>query len=173
MGKLVNEMLDLARAEAGVRESEFGPVRLDDVAAEAVESLRPIAGRRNLQIEATGETRVLGDSDRLHELVVILVDNAIRHTPEEGTIAVSVGALAGGRALLAVTDDGTGIAPEDQPYVFDRFFRSDRSRQRGSGGTGLGLAIAKAIIEAHGGSVELVSAKDGGTTFIVTFPELV
>ena len=82
-------------------------------------------------------------------------------------------AMAGGRALLAVADDGTGIAPEDQPHVFDRFYRSDRSRTRSSGGTGLGLSIAKAIIDAHDAEVELVSAKDGGTTFIVCFPELV
>jgi heavy metal sensor kinase len=173
MGKLVDEMLNLARAEAGARESTFGPVRLDQVAQEAAESLRPIAQERKLQVESTAEASVLGDADRLHELVVILVDNAIRHTAEDGSIAVSVGSMAGGRALLAVTDDGAGIAPEDQPHVFDRFYRADRSRHRGSGGTGLGLAIAKAIIDSHAGTVELISAKEGGTTFIVTFPELV
>ena len=104
-------------------------MRIDQVACEAVESLRPIAGSRTLQVESSAEATVLGDADRLHELVVILVDNAIRHTTEEGSIAVSTGAMAGGRALLAVADDGSGIAPEDQPHAFDRFIgRTGRGR---------------------------------------------
>ena len=101
---------------------------------------------------------------------MILLDNAIRHTPPGGHIRVAVAATADGRARIAVRDEGEGIAPEHLPHLFERFYRADGARGRASGGTGLGLAIAEAICKAHGGEISVTSAPDQGATFLVTLP---
>ena len=111
---------------------------------------------------------VEGDSARLRQLVMILVDNAIRHSPRGGEVRVAVRA-DGAAALLDVEDDGPGVRPEDMPHVFDRFWRA---RGAPSGGTGLGLAIAKWIVDRHGGTITVSNRVEGGARFRVRLPSL-
>jgi two-component system OmpR family sensor kinase len=111
----------------------------------------------------------LGDADRLQQLMLVLVDNALLHTPATGTVKILIGESAG-TASIAVADNGAGISPEHLPHLFDRFYRADSSRSRESGGTGLGLAIARAIAESHHGQISVSSQVGVGTTFTVTLP---
>jgi len=104
-------------------------------------------------------------------VITNLVDNAIKFTPEGGTVEVSVGAT-GAAALITVTDTGRGIPADDLTRIFDRFYRVERSRSRGAGGTGLGLAIARHIVEAHGGRITVTSRINAGSTFQVTLPHV-
>lgn len=125
-----------------------------------------------LRVEAAdGLPSINVDTDRLTQVLNNLVSNALRHTAQ-GEIVLSASASSNGRAVeIKVSDTGSGITADDLPYVFDRFYRSDKSRQREEGdddSSGLGLAIAKAIVEAHGGTIKVVSAPDQGTTFTIT-----
>jgi len=111
-----------------------------------------------------------GDPDRLRQLIMILLDNAIRHTPPGGHVRVAVASGPDSTARIAVRDDGEGITAEHIPHLFERFYRADGARGRASGGTGLGLAIARAICRAHGGDIEVRSNPGQGATFIATLP---
>ncbi|MFN8592490.1 MAG: HAMP domain-containing sensor histidine kinase [Thermomicrobiales bacterium] len=176
MRRLLDDLLTLARSDsiAGALKSEnAGPVRLDEIAAEAVRSAQVLANGQEIELEAPRGVEVRGDYDRLHQLLMILLDNAIRHTPAGGRIRVAVAATEDGAALLAVRDEGEGIAPEHLPHLFERFYRADGARGRSSGGTGLGLAIAHAICEAHKGKISVTSTPGQGTTFLVVLPNAV
>ena len=120
-----------------------------------------------LCVEAPEETCVLGDAGRLRQVLLILLDNALTYTPDDGSITVRV-ARAGGQARLEVRDSGPGIAPADLPHLFERFYRADKARR--SGGTGLGLAIGRWIAAAHGGRLTAANAPEGGALFTVTLP---
>ena len=177
MRRLLEDLLLLARADAdaGSHPDKTAPirrelVRLDEIASEAVRSADALASGQVLELEAPRGVEVHGDFDRLHQLVMILLDNAIRHTPSGGRIRVAVAATPDGQARIAVRDEGEGIAPEHLPHVFERFYRADGARGRSSGGTGLGLAIAQAICRAHGGEISVMSVPDQGATFLVTLP---
>jgi signal transduction histidine kinase len=166
----------LADADAGSQPDKTAPIRrellrLDEIASEAVRSAAALAAGQVLELEAPRGVKVHGDFDRLHQLVMILLDNAIRHTPAGGRIRVAVAATPDGQVRIAVRDEGEGIAPEHLPHVFERFYRADGARGRSSGGTGLGLAIAQAICRAHGGEISVTSAPDQGATFLVTLPD--
>ncbi len=168
--RLVNDLLTLNRLDArqGLR---LQPVDLGAVAREAAEQIRPVAGSRRIEVTTDGDTRVLGDPDRLKQVLLNLLDNAIRFTDAEaGVIRVRV-SQAGEQVQLAVSDNGSGIPAEAQQHIFERFFRVDKARARASGGSGLGLAIVKAIVEAHGGSIAPVHSEAGrGSVFELTFP---
>jgi signal transduction histidine kinase len=112
---------------------------------------------------------VEGDPDRLQQVLLILVDNAIKHTPPGGKVEVRV-RRHGQSAQLEVADTGSGIAPEHLPRIFDRFYRADKARARERGGTGLGLAIAKMLVDAHGGQLHLTSSVGIGTQVTVSLP---
>ncbi len=175
MHRLLDDLLLLARGDAsgdGIESAptRSEPVRLDEIAAEAVRSAEALSSGQILELEAPRAVEVSGDADRLHQLVMILLDNAIRHTPPEGRIRVAVAATPDGDARIAVRDEGEGIAPEHVAHLFERFYRADGARGRSSGGTGLGLAIAAAIVKAHGGEITVTSAPDQGATFLVTLP---
>src|SRR5829696_5732234 len=178
MRRLLEDLLLLARADADAGNQppdKTAPirrdlVRLDEIASEAVRSAEALASGQVLELEAPRGVEVQGDFDRLHQLVMILLDNAIRHTPSGGRIRVAVAATPDGQARIAVRDEGEGIAPEHLPHLFERFYRADGARGRSSGGTGLGLAIAQAICRAHGGEITVTSAPGKGTTFLVTIP---
>jgi two-component system OmpR family sensor kinase len=175
MRRLLDDLLLLARADTGsdpvkstlVRRE---PVRLDELAAQAVRSAETLATGQILEIEAARPVTVAGDADRLYQLAMILLDNAIRHTPPGGRVRVAVAATPDGLARIAVRDEGEGVAPEHLPHLFERFYRADGARGRSSGGTGLGLAIARAICEAHGGDIAVMSTPGYGATFVVTLP---
>jgi two-component system, OmpR family, sensor kinase len=177
MRRLLDDLLLLARADADSGKDPAGAaairrerVQLDEIAAEAVRSAEALATGQVFELEAPRGVEVPGDPDRLHQLVMILLDNAIRHTPPGGRIRVAVATTTDGQARIAVRDEGEGIAPEHLPHLFERFYRADGARGRASGGTGLGLAIAQAICRAHGGEISVTSAPDQGATFLVTLP---
>lgn len=168
MARLVADLLSLARADAGVplrRE----PVELDRVLIEVIGELRHELHGQQLAVTAFEPVTVQGDPDRLKQLVLILIDNAIKYTTPGGRVDVGLRRAEGG-VTIEVRDTGVGIAPEDLSRVFERFYRVDPARSRNAGGTGLGLPIARWIIEEHGGTVELASVIGKGTTATVRLP---
>jgi len=169
MRAVVEGLLTLARADAGETEPTRVAVGLRRVAEEAVALLRPVAERRRIAVTGGGdEVGVAGDPDRLREMVSNLVSNAIGYNVDGGTVDVVVTHAGGAR--LTVADSGVGIAPEDLPRVFDRFYRADPARARNPGGAGLGLAVAKAVAESHGGTIGCTSEPGRGTRVEVVVP---
>jgi signal transduction histidine kinase len=192
MGRLVADLLLLARADTGdLPTIQHERVDLGELATDVVEQARPRAAAHRLSITCDGRCIVLGDRDRLKQLVTNLVENAIRYTPAGGWVDVQVRGVAGLQqrtatvrsrntratgtsitmASLTITDSGIGISAADLPHVFERFYRADKARSRAHGGTGLGLSIAHYIAQIHGGSIE--AASDGmnrGSTFTVLLP---
>jgi signal transduction histidine kinase len=176
MSRLVNDLLTLARADAGQllerQPVPIGPL-LDDV---AMQGKVLSEGKVAVSVVRLADAEVLGDADALRQLLLILVDNAIKYTPSGGSVTLGLNGdegKAGGaesRARISVVDTGVGIPLPDQPHVFERFYRADRARQ--AGGTGLGLAIGKWIAEAHGGTITVESAPGNGSIFTVTLPAL-
>jgi signal transduction histidine kinase len=178
LGHIVDDLLTLARADAGQRPIDREPVYLDDIALDAADAANVVAQAKgvSLFIDAFEEAVVDGDRGLLRQLVMILLDNAIKFTPPGGTVHVAVGA-SDGRAALTVDDSGAGIPADQLPHVFERFYRGDPARSRestahGSGdGAGLGLSIARWIAEAHDAVIKLTSSFGGaGTRASVTFP---
>lgn len=171
MSRLVEDLLLLARNDAAA-ELEKRPVELAELLQEVARQAGVLGGdSHSLRLGAVDAARVAGDRDRLKQLLLNLVSNALRHTPS-GT-AVTLGLRAeGNEAVLTVADTGQGIAPADLPYLFDRFYKADKARKRQGerDSTGLGLAIVQSIAQAHGGWVTVDSALGRGTTFIVRLP---
>lgn len=175
MRRLLDDLLLLARSDAGEGARPFPVthtpgVRLDAIASDAVRSASSLTQGQIVELEAPRPVVVNGDPDRLRQLIMILLDNAIRHTPTGGHVRVAVASGADGSARIAVRDEGEGIAAEHIPHLFERFYRADGARGRASGGTGLGLAIARAICRAHGGDIDVRSSPGQGATFIATLP---
>ena len=175
MRRLLDDLLLLARSDAGEGGQQFpitreAGVRLDAIARDAVRTAGSLTHGQLLELEAPRPVLIDGDPDRLRQLIMILLDNAIRHTPAGGHVRVAVASGADGTVRVAVRDDGEGITPEHLPHVFERFYRADGARGRASGGTGLGLAIARAICRAHGGEIDVKSNPGQGSTFIATLP---
>ncbi|HEY3231684.1 MAG TPA: ATP-binding protein, partial [Roseiflexaceae bacterium] len=166
--RLAGDLLLLAQAEAGI-DLRREPVALDELVLEVVRELRPMADGVALTPEIAEQVEAQGDRDRLKQALLNMVVNALQHTPSGGSVRVALD-HADGRARLSVSDTGEGIAVEDLQRVFDRFYRADKARSRGTGGAGLGLAIVKWIAEAHGGSVEAASAPGHGSTFVLALP---
>jgi signal transduction histidine kinase len=171
MSRLIQEMRDLNLAEAGrlVLDRTWVPIR--DMMEEIVSILQVEAEEKGIhfQVEGTGEGELYCDAPRIRQVLINLIGNALRYTPEGGTVAVRY-AIEGGRVNMTVTDTGPGIAPEHLPYLFKRFYRVEASRNRMSGGTGLGLAIAKQYVEIHNGTLQAASEVGTGTTFNVSLP---
>lgn len=164
---MVDDLLLLARSDSGAISLERHPVDLGDVASAGASALAKLATERGVAVTVDPEPAdMLGDQARLRQLVVILVDNAIRHSPSGGTVTVAV-RRSGGAGVLTVDDDGPGIRPEDLPRLFDRFYRAAGSP---GGGTGLGLAIAAWIVAAHGGSISASNRAEGGARFSARLP---
>ena len=167
MTALVEDMLTLARTDSGVVQVEHLPLDLSDVAVDAASMLVTLGQERGVSVVLDPlPARVTGDPLRLRQLVTILVDNAIRHSPKDSTVAVWVRPEPA-NALLQVDDHGPGVKTEDLPRLFERFWRADNAP---AGGTGLGLAIAKWIVEQHGGTIGAFNRPDGGASFWVRLP---
>jgi two-component system OmpR family sensor kinase len=168
MGVLVEDMLLLARLDQG-RQLESDPVDLTALVKDAVEDARAADSGRTIESAVDPDVVVIGDQMRLRQVMANLLENVRIHTPPGTSVAVS---LSRGRdaARIEVADRGPGLTPEEAEHVFERFYRGDPSRARASGGTGLGLSIAAAVVEAHGGGIEVSSEPGRGATFIVSIP---
>jgi len=169
--QLVEELLLIAQIEAQRVELESDPLDLVSLASESVEALRPVAVEHGVSIDLVADhpPQVRGDARRLAQVIDNLVTNALKFTPEGGSITVSVHG-DGSSVLLAVADTGIGIPTDEQGKLFSRFFRSSNATQGAIAGTGLGLAISRALVEQHGGTVALVSEEGRGTEVTVTLP---
>ncbi|MBI2929128.1 MAG: HAMP domain-containing protein [Verrucomicrobia bacterium] len=170
MRRLIESLLQLARLDAGQEQMRRERFDLSRIAQECVELVRPLAAERDIEIHCDlPAVECVGDAERIGQVITNLVANAIQHNHERGSVRVSA-RVQNGTAIVAVSDTGPGIATEDLPHVFDRFYRADKSRAGGSGRTGLGLAISKAIVEAHGGTLEVASQPGAGATFTIRLP---
>jgi signal transduction histidine kinase len=178
LGRLIEDLFELARIESGNLELRLSSVPLSDLVLETVESLRLTAQEKGVALQTHCDPSVgplALDGPRMQRVLINLIENAVRHTPAGGTVDVAV-ERSDGHVRLAVADTGEGIPPEDQPHVFERFYRGDKARSRAAGGNpaaqsagaGLGLAISRAIVEAHHGTIELESSPGNGTRLIVT-----
>jgi signal transduction histidine kinase len=170
LGGVVEHMLMLAQADAGGRKVDKKTVYLDDVADECISTIRGIADEKNVSITVSSfeEAAILADVSLVRELVMILLDNAIKFTPSGGSVDVAV-SVSWNRPTLAIVDTGIGIASDDLPKIFDRFYRV-----RGSGhvrdGSGLGLSIARWIANQHDATIEVRSQPGLGTAITLAFP---
>lgn len=171
MNKLVATLLTLARADANQNEMNFTQVNLSEVIEAIAEQFQLLAEHKEIvfKVAVGNALRLTGDRERLYQLVVILLDNAVKFTNKPGSVELRCYEKSN-LLYLEVEDTGCGIPPEDLPHVFDRFFRGDKSRSREAGGTGLGLSIAQWIVDKHGGKIKVESQAGKGTIFYVTLP---
>lgn len=168
MARLVADLLALARADAG-QTLDRRPLMLDTLLLDVYRQECGLANGVQLQLGEFEQIEVAGDSDRLRQLILNLVDNGLRYTPSGGSVMLAL-SRSGVSAALCVHDTGPGIAIEHLPHIFERFYRVDQPRSRQAGGTGLGLAICQWIAEAHGGCIEVESQLGVGSTFTVYLP---
>lgn len=171
LSRLVDDLLNLARADAGRVKLRVQEFYLNDLLAECCRSLQALASARRIELDyrPADDLPFRGDEEMLRRLVVNLLDNAIRYTPPGGKVTASLEAR-GADLRIRIADTGAGISPEAAPHVFERFYRADKARSRQDGGFGLGLAIVKWIAESHAGAVDFASQPGSGTTFTVTLP---
>jgi two-component system, OmpR family, sensor kinase len=169
MSRLVNDLLLLAQADAGLKLHQQ-PVELDTLLLEVYRQAQVMAQGVTVRLGGEDQALVAGDLDRLRQLLLNLVDNAIKYTPVGGQVTLTLRRVDGW-VQLSVADTGIGIAPEDLPHIFERFYRADRSRTRRNG-SGLGLAIALWIARSHGGRLEVASEVGHGSVFTVWLPEI-
>jgi signal transduction histidine kinase len=170
--RLVDQMRQVALFEGGAAALQRAPVHLPTLLGEALAVLAPELQRKRVTVEQRVPAdlpAVAADADRLTEVVLNLLDNALRHTPEGGTIDVAA-TVEGGMVHASIADSGPGIAEGDRERVFERFYRLDPSRTAATGGSGLGLAIVRALVEAHGGAITLDAGPHGGARFSFTLP---
>jgi heavy metal sensor kinase len=168
LSRLIDDLLNLARADAGhlrLRTEEF---YLSDLLAECCRAFQAAANAKNIDLQCVspGDVAFCGDAELLRRLILNLIDNAVRHTPEGGKVLVKL-ETAGSELRIQVADTGIGIPPESGPHIFERFYRGDQARSRQNGGFGLGLSIVKWIAESHQGEVDFTSEPGEGTTFTV------
>jgi heavy metal sensor kinase len=175
LGNLINHLLLLAEGDAGMLHAD-GQVRLDELVRRAADMFQGIAEQRgvSLLVQLPHAVSIRGNRVHLREVIHNLLDNALKFTPEGGTVSVEVNAPPdSSQVQLIVRDTGAGIPPEDLPHVFERFYRADKSRHRAqptSGGSGLGLSICQAIVQAYGGDISLASTLGKGTTVTISLP---
>lgn len=173
MSRLVNDLLDLARMENGFTELNRVPVSLISFVDRIIRKFKALAREKNIslygEIDDIMHVNILIDEDRMEQVFTNLIVNAITHSNEKGRIIVSVSQNRDD-TIFEFIDSGAGIASEDLPFVFERFYKADKARTRGKSGTGLGLSIVKNIVNAHGGSIQVFSEVGQGTTFKVKIP---
>ena len=147
------------------------PVALDTLLLEVFQEMNVLAGEKiELRLTEIDQVQIVGDRDRLKQMLLNLVGNAIQYTPQDGEVFLSLSKEAE-QARLIIRDTGPGIAPEDLPHIFERFYRAEKSRTRGkTTGFGLGLSIAHWIVEKHGGRIEVESENGQGSTFFIWLP---
>jgi two-component system, OmpR family, sensor kinase len=171
MRQLTQSLLELARYDAGQEPLEREPLDIAAQARACIQKVEPLSSARGISIHADLQpARTQGDTERLNRVLINLLTNAIHYNRDGGQVRVST-RTDGGAVVIAVTDTGAGIAPQDLPRVFERFYRADPARKWSQDGhSGLGLAISKAIVEAHGGTIEAKSPPDQGAVFTIRLP---
>ncbi len=172
MERLATDLLTLARSDQGELELMVAPIDLAPLAGDVVRHVQPLAAEHDVQLALDADSTpatVEADPDRLQQVLLILIDNAIKHTPTGGSVTVRVRRLPN-VGQIEVSDTGSGIPTEDLPRIFDRFYRADNARGRSYGGTGLGLAIAKMLVDAHRGTLSVTSTVGAGTSVWVRLP---
>jgi signal transduction histidine kinase len=176
LSRIVKDMFILARADAGRYPLTRAALYLDDLLEEVAHAGTLLAADKNItvEVEASLEASYYGDEDLLRQMILNLVDNAIKYTPPGTVIKLSL-AQRPGEYLIFVADDGPGIPDEAKPRIFERFYRADKARSRSAetdgGGAGLGLSISRWIAEAHDGSLEMTHSDRDGTTFLIKLPK--
>ena len=188
MGRLVNDLLTLAHSDEKAQEIRVNGYKkvdlkkpvidLDSLLLQVYRQFRQTGERENenkmqqgprLMLQNITPVKVFGDADQLHQVLVALIDNALKYTPYEGSVTLSLN-IDKNEAVLTVSDTGIGILPEDLPYIFERFYRADRARSRAQCGSGLGLAIVQKIVQEHAGNIDVVSVPGQGSTFTLRLP---
>ena len=169
MTKLVSDLLVVARSDNKALKLKPQKFDLAGLIEQTSRLMQPLADQKHITLNTYNleKTDIQADEQKIRQLILILVDNAVKYTPEGGAVTVSLLKAEKGRVKFAVADTGIGIAPEDQERIFDRFYRVDKARSREMGGNGLGLAIAQEIVNLHKGHIRIESALGKGTTFIV------
>lgn len=173
MGRLVNELLDLARMESGYFNLSIHEVELPPFLQKVIRKFQVISKEKDIAVSCESNVKddfFTFDADRIEQVLTNLIDNAIRHTAPGGSVTLKVENVPDKGLYFSVTDTGSGIPEEDLPFVFERFYKADKARTRGRSGTGLGLAIAKNIVEAHKGTIHVQSKFGEGTTFAFFLP---
>ena len=174
MGRLTGDLLTLARSDAEEIELRRETIDLQELLRRAKRTLQAQADDNQVAIQlASGDSiPIWVDPDRFFQLILLLLDNAVKYTPAGGTVSLAATRLTGenGKVLMTVTDSGPGVPTGERVKIFERFYRLDSARSREAGGAGLGLAIAREIIQAHGGTIEVVDAPTGGSVFRVVLP---
>lgn len=171
MNKLISSLLTLARTDSGRAELKVESTDFGEILKNIAEIFEEVFKQRGIKlaIKATGQLELYADKERLHQLLIILLDNALKYTFTGGKVSI-ICYEEMKYIHIQVMDSGCGIAEEDLPHIFDRFFRGDKARARESGGAGLGLAIAKWIVEKHGGEIRVESQLGVGSVFYITIP---
>ncbi|GHO65003.1 hypothetical protein KSC_038950 [Ktedonobacter sp. SOSP1-52] len=183
LGRLVNDLLTLARADSTQQLLREAPltlyhtrIDLDSLLLDTLRLFRHRSGQTSiyprLLLQHTEPVQIYGDADQLKQVLVALVDNAFKYTPPEGTITLSLRSHEHRQACIVISDTGIGIPAEDLPHIFERFYRADPARSRDRGGSGLGLAIVKRIIENHQGNIQVESTPGAGSSFTLCFPSV-
>jgi heavy metal sensor kinase len=173
MGRIIEDLLLLAKSEAGELRLQVADLSLGDLLQEIYLQGRVLGEAKQidvtLNLQVDEDIRLRGDQFQLHRMLLNLITNAIKYTPDQGRVEIGL-AVQEHAAVLSIADSGIGIAPEHLPHIFERFYRVDTARNREIGGTGLGLAIVRSIVEAHDGRIEVSSTAGRGTTFVVSLP---
>ena len=169
MSNLVGSLLQIARSDNNAEPMNIHEFNLVETMAQLVRKMQPLAEKKSIELtmSGTGEVPYSGDEQKIQQLMLILVDNAIKYTPDGGRVVLSYDGRKGNSVFFSVKDNGIGIAKENVEKLFERFFRVDKARSRSMGGNGLGLAIAKSLVEAHHGKIDVESELGKGTTFKV------
>jgi signal transduction histidine kinase len=168
---MINTMLIISKTEAGVKGSTGHELDLGAVVKDACTLFQPLAEDKgiNMTWDIVRRFPILGDNRMIQRMIANLLDNAIKYTPSKGKIGVAIHNNEAESISVSIKDSGIGISEKDLPHIFERFYRCDPSRAET--GIGLGLSLARAIAQAHGGDIEVISNLEEGSTFIVTLPE--
>jgi len=171
LANIVESLLAISRLDSGGAGIEYNPFDLNALARTTTEQMHLLASEKRISLtcSSTGLVQLIGDETRIKQVLVNLLDNAIKYTPTNGHVIVATGTVEN-KAVLRVSDDGVGIPPASLPHVFERFYRAEKARSRGVGGFGLGLSMVDAVCRAHGGTVSIESAEGQGTTVTVKLP---
>ena len=170
LSRLVTQLLDLSRLEAGMHPFDKREVQMAEVVEAAVAEVKLASPAAQVVVDVAPDVRITGDADRLQQVVMNLVENGVRHSPADAAVTVSA-ERSNGVVRLSVADAGSGVAEEDTDRIFDRFYRADAARVSSSGGAGLGLSIARWIVDLHGGDIHAEPQQPTGCRVVVTLPE--